>query len=591
MTADTATALPRSAIWPLPDWLKDVESEPAYGWAIQAWYRAASQRGAWFDARKAEAVVQHWPKWFKLTTDRFAGKAFRLLTWQEITVRLMVGWKRPSEQIDAETGKTIIEQVRVFSRLLLWVPRKNGKTEFLAALALLFFVFDKKLAGSEGYCFARDEDQARIPFSRMKAMLNANDALTGGATPRVTMTAKGIFLTETQSLFQLLSGKPDGKHGRMPQVIFGDEMHEWESRDMEETLRQGTGMRLEPIELYASTAGIKSRGVGYQLFEETQAIATGVSDDASTLAVIFAASPEDDWQDETAWRKANPTIGIAPTWDYLRKEAAKAKGNPRAEAAFRRYHLNQWVENVSRWLPADKWRGCAPDAEAWRGRAEMLVGRRCFGAVDAAGNLDIASLVWLFPPIDDETHWIVLPRFWVPEATLQRRADQDRATPWLKWQAEGALETTPGEVTDQNFIAAAIRQGLDMFQVERLGFDPWNTHKLKSDLVADGVDQDLIRDLRQGHQSLGEPSREFERLVFSGELDHGGHPVLGWMAGNAVVRFDANMNFVPDRKRAADKIDGIAATVMALALAIGGEGPDDIDDYLAGLRAERETAG
>ncbi len=573
MTVDTATALPRAALWPLPDWLKAVEDDPAYAWAINAWRKAAAQPGAWFDARKAELVVQHWPQWFKLTTDRFAGKSFRLLLWQEIVVRLLVGWKRPSEQIDAETGQPIIEQVRVFSRLLLWVPRKNGKTEFLAALALLFFVFDKRLAGSEGYCFARDEDQARIPFGRMKAMLNANNALTGGATPRVTMTAKGIFLPETQSLFQLLSGKPDGKHGRMPQVIFGDEMHEWESRDMEETLRQGTGNRLEPIELYASTAGIKSRKVGYQLFEETQAIASGVSDDASTLAVIFAAAPDDDWRDEAVWKRANPTLGIAPTWDYLRKEAAKAKGNPRAEAAFRRYHLNQWVENLARWLPADKWAACAPDAGAWKSRAEKLVGRRCFGAVDAAGNLDISALVWLFPPIEGEESWIVLPRFWAPEATLQRRADQDRATPWLKWQAEGALETTPGEVTDQNHIAAAIRQGLDMFAVERLGFDPWNTHKLKSDLVNDGVEQDLIRDLRQGHQSLGEPSREFERLVFSGLLDHGGHPVLGWMAGNAVVRFDANMNFVPDRKRAADKIDGIAATVMALALAISGEEP------------------
>ncbi len=590
MTINTATALPRAALWPLPDWLKDVEADPAYGWALTAWRRAAAEPGAWFDARKADLVVEHWPKWFRLTTDRFAGKAFRLLKWQEIIVRLLVGWKRPSEQIDAETGKPIIEQVRLFSRLLLWVPRKNGKTEFLAALALLFFVFDKKLPGSEGYCFARDEDQARIPFGRMKAMLNANDALTGGATPRVTMTAKGIFLTETQSLFQLLSGKPDGKHGRMPQVIFGDEMHEWESLELADTLRQGTGNRLEPIELYASTAGIKSRGVGYQLFEETQAIISGVSEDASTLACIFAAAPDDDWQDEASWIKANPTIGIAPVWGYLRKEAAKARGNPRAEAAFRRYHLNQWVENISRWLPAEKWRACAPDAEAWRGRAEKLVGRRCFGAVDAAGNLDIAALVWLFPPVEPEEHWIVLPRFWVPEATLERRADQDRATPWLKWKAEGALETTPGEVTDQNFIARAIRQGLDMFAVETLGFDPWNTHKLKSDLVADGVDQALIRDIRQGHQTLAEPSREFERLVFSGLLDHGGHPLLAWMAGNATVRFDANMNFVPDRKRAADKIDGIAATVMALALSLDGAPPDDIDDYLAGLRAERETA-
>jgi phage terminase large subunit-like protein len=575
---ETATALPSPVLWPLPAWLVDVQDDPAYGWAIGAWTRAAAMPGAWFDARKADGVVANWPRWFRLTSDRFAGVPFRLTLWQEITVRLLVGWKRPADHIDPRSGNPVVYQVRVFSRLLLWVPRKNGKTEFLAALALLFFIYER-LPGSEGYCFARDEDQAKIPFGRMKAMLMADPSLTGGATPRVTMTAKGIFVIETSSLFQLLSGKPDGKHGRMPQVILGDEMHEWETRDLEDNLRQGTGTRLQPVELYASTAGIKSKAVGYGLWEETLTIAAGQSDDLSTLAVVFAAAPEDEWQSEQVWKRANPTLGLTPTWDYLRKEAAKARGNPRAEAAFRRYHLNQWVENTVRWLPADKWKACAPDPEGWRVRAERLKGRRCYGAVDAAGNLDIAALVWLFEPETPGGPWELLPRFWVPEATLQRRAKADKATPWMKWHEAGAIETTPGEVTDQNYIRKAIRDGMADYAVQMLGFDPWNTMKLKTDLVADGVDIEMMRDIIQGHRSLGEPSREFERLVFAGLLDHGGHPVLGWMAGNVVVRFDENMNFVPARKRSADKIDGIAATVMAIALTMGGDEPAPVSPW------------
>ncbi|WP_374307218.1 terminase TerL endonuclease subunit [Methylocella sp.] len=75
---------------------------------------------------------------------------------------------------------------------------------------------------------------------------------------------------------------------------------------------------------------------------------------------------------------------------------------------------------------------------------------------------------------------------------------------------------------------------------------------------------------------MGEATAEFERLVFAKLLDHGGHPVLRWMAGNALIRFDRNMNFVPDKQRSREKIDGIVAAIIALAAAISDEGGDMI---------------
>lgn len=196
-TQTSAEALrPTGALWPLRKWLAAHQADLSYGWALPAWRCVAAQKGAWFDAAKAERVVENWPRWFKLTSDRFAGVPFRLFDWQAVTVRLYVGWQRPAEHVDPHPGQPCIYHVRVFSRLLLWVPRKNGKNELLAALALLFFVYER-LVGSEGYCFARNEEQAKIPFGRMKAMLLHDRALTGSATPRVTMTTEGIFVAET----------------------------------------------------------------------------------------------------------------------------------------------------------------------------------------------------------------------------------------------------------------------------------------------------------------------------------------------------------------------------------------------------------
>jgi phage terminase large subunit-like protein len=559
----------------LPDWLAAVEKRPGFGWAISAWRKATAAPGAWFDAAKADAVVALWPTVFHLTDDRFAGKPFRLNLWQEIIVRLLVGWKVPIEVTDPDTGATIVVWVRLFRRLMLWVPRKNGKSEFLAALALLFWALEG-VVGGQGYVFARDEEQAKLPFNKMKAMVAYSDELARD----IQAHKRSLYLKPCAAAFELLTGAEEGKHGKGPVVIVGDEMHEWKSRKIENDLRQGTGTRLEPMELYASTAGLKTNLTGVELWDESLAILEGRIDDATTLVVLFAAAEEDDWEDEAVWAKANPSLGLSPTVPFLRREAALAMGNPRKTATFKCYHLNQWVESTSRWLPLKKWDACAKDKTAWRTRWKKLAGRRCFGAFDVSSTQDITALIWLFPPEGGEQRWQMLCRFWVPEDTLAERIRQNPRVGFAKWLDAGAIETTPGDFVDQGFVEQAILEGFEQFDVAGLGFDPWNARKLMGDLQKAGVDPELMTEIRQGILSLGEPSKKFETMVFGGQLDHGAHPVLRWMAGNVAIRFDENLNFMPAKKRSAEKIDGIVAAVMAIGVAMAEEEPETVQVFL-----------
>lgn len=57
-----------------------------------------------------------------------------------------------------------------------------------------------------------------------------------------------------------------------------------------------------------------------------------------------------------------------------------------------------------------------------------------------------------------------------------------------------------------------------------------------------------------------------ERAYISGKLAHGGDPLLSWCASNIVSRRDQNLNMAPDKKRSADKIDDIAALLMAVGV-------------------------
>jgi phage terminase large subunit-like protein len=123
----------------------------------------------------------------------------------------------------------------------------------------------------------------------------------------------------------LLTGKAGGKHGKAPTVTLGDEMHEWVSRELADTLRQGEAS-LEPIRLYASTAGLKQQGTGYGLWEESLKILDGRVQDTTKLIVIFAAPEDADWTDEETWRLANPSIGLSPTLATLREDCERSPG-------------------------------------------------------------------------------------------------------------------------------------------------------------------------------------------------------------------------------------------------------------------------
>lgn len=554
-----------------PAWLQAVDGDPSYDWARTAWDSAARVDGAWFDHQLANHIIADWPNWATLTLDRFAGVKFRLSTWQEIVVRLLVGWFIPTPILDPETHQTKTIYIRLFRRLMLWIPRKNGKSEFLAALALLFFVIDGVNHG-EGYVFARKEDQALIVFNRMATMVaNCPDLKA-----EILTFAKSLYLKPLTSKFEVLTGSPEGLHGKSPTVIVGDEMHEWKTLIIADTLRQGTGGRLQPIELYASTAGRKAGGhtAGEQLYEESKAIVDGRKVDPATLAVIFAANDNDDPADLATWNRANPSLGLSPTQHFLSQELVKAEGNPRAMATFKCYHLGIWADEVSKWLPLKKWDACAASKDGWKLYPQTLRGRRCYLTFDVSSTTDVTALVLLFPPTDQDPKWRVMSRFWIPADNVAARVAE--GAPVNQFIAAGAMETTEGDYVDQNVLGEAILEACRDYDVMRIGFDPWNARKLFTDLcttdkIIDGVaglDAQLFLEIRQGVRTLGEPSKKFERLVFAGLLDHGGHPVLRWMAGNTVIHFDRNLNFMPAKDRSAEKIDGIVAAVMAVCLTI-----------------------
>ncbi|WP_181008540.1 terminase large subunit [Sphingomonas montanisoli] len=532
----------------------------------------------WYDEAAAEAAVAFFPDYCRLTDAEWAGRPFVLATWQaEDIIRPAFGWKRK-------------DGTRRYRRVVVWVPRKNGKTELAAGVSLLGLIGDGEMGG-QGYSIATDKNQASIVFDKATTMVGLSEPLKD----HLTCFKPSIYCPQLNASFKPLSGRPKGKHGLSPSIVVGDEVHEWENDDLYTFVHQGTGARRQPLEFLISTAGKKS-GYGWELWNECQAILAGESEDRETLVIVYAAEPDDDWSDEATWRKANPNLGISPKLDYIRAEYAKAKESPRLENKFKNFHLNLWSEQAVRWLPIDTWDECGladPWAETvqrdgqrrivndrWKELEQDLIGRRCFGGLDMSSTTDLTAWVLVFPPLDEGCRWIWLPRIFVPEDRIAERVKRDKVAYDL-WKLSGALITTPGNVTDYAAVKAHVFRDAENFNLAAAAIDRWNSTQLTVELADEGLN---VMTFGQGYSSMSAPSKELERQVLGRVIDHGGHPLLRWCAGNVAIEQDAAENIKPTKSKSTERIDPIVAGIMGMGIAMAAKDEGGMDDYLSALR-------
>jgi phage terminase large subunit-like protein len=512
----------------------------------------------WFDETAAQSAVDFFPRFLRFTSGEWASRPFTLEDWQQDDiVRPLFGWKRA-------------DGTRRYRRCFVWVPRKNGKTELAAGIALLLLLGDAE-EGGEVYSIATDKDQAAIVFNKAAAMVGKSPALQESLLTLKT----AIYCSELNASFKPLAGSPKGKHGLAPHGVIGDEVHEWNDGELYQFVHDGEGNRRQPLEFLISTAG-KKGGYGEEVWNECEKIVDGTLDDPETLVVIYAADETDDWQDEATWYKANPNLGVSKKLSAMRTDARRARQSPRLENSFKAYHLDIWSEQAVRWLPIDSadddgrrfgWRYCAGPV-GWKELETKLIGKRCFSGGDLSSIADLTSLVHFFPVQDGLEKPHVLARFFKPELLIQAHAKRDKL-PYDRWVDEGALIATPGNVVDYAFFKSTLFADAERFEIVNIGMDRFNATQTVIEIQQAGLPVEFFQ---QGFLSMSPPSKELERLIISNGLFHGNHPILSRHARVVAVETDPAGNIKPTKARSAERIDGIVGLVEAIGVASKDEG-------------------
>lgn len=492
-----------------------------------------------YDKGKADRAVAFIEN-LRHTKGKWAGKKFLLLPWQEQIIRDLFG-------IVGENGK------RQFLTAYVEIPKKQGKSELAAAIALYLLYADNE-PSAEVYGAACDRSQASIVFDVAKQMVQMTPALLKRS--KITAATKRIVNYSNAGFYQVLSAETGTKHGLNVSGLVFDEIHAQPNRKLYDVLTKGSGdAREQPLFFIITTAGTDKNSICYELHSKALDIKAGRKKDHTFYPVVYGLTEADDWNDESNWYKANPSLGHTISIDRVREAYKNALENPAEENVFKQLRLNIWTSATVCWIPDHIYdRGNLPID------MESLQGRECYGGLDLSSTSDITAFVLVFPPKAENEKYIVLPFFWLPEDTLELRCRRDHVL-YDVWELQGYIQTTEGNVIHYGFIEKFIEELGEKYHIKEIAFDRWNATQMVQNLEGMGF---TVVPFGQGYKDMSPPSKELYKLLMEGNINHGGHPVLKWMAQNVVMRQDPAGNIKPDKEKSVEKIDGIVATIMAL---------------------------
>ena len=406
---------------------------------------------------------------------------------------------------------------------LVGLPRKNGKSAWLSAIALESLVLGAQ--GGEIYSCAAEKEQAKIVFNTAKEMVRLHPELS----ELLTVYKDTIHNPKTGSVYRALSSDAFSKEGLNPTLVCFDELHAQPNRELFDVMSLAMGARIEPMLVAITTAGVKSDSSGkdsicFSLYEYGKRIALGEVVDPSFFFAWWEANNDGDYRDPNAWKEANPGFDDIVAADDFASAILRTP-----EAEFKTKRLNIWTSTSDTWLPHGAWDVLSDPREIPDGTDVVL-------GFDGSFNGDCTAIVAV--SVEEVPHIM-------PVAVWEKPDEADAS-----WQIP-VLE-----------VEDAIRAAATRWQVLEIACDPYRWARTFQVLDDEGLP--VVTFPQTASRMTPATTRFFESVVNS-TLTHNGDARLARHIANAQLRTDnRGSRFAKEAKGSKRRIDLAVSSVMAL---------------------------
>ena len=440
-----------------------------------------------------------------------------------------------------------------FKNIVVFIPRKNGKSYIIAILAILSTM---KEAGGEAVIAAGNLKQATIMYNQICGLIKSYPSLSKA----FKVLRSEIRCLAKNSKIKALTSNAKNMDGINPHFVAIDEAMVVD-RAVKSSLLTGSMMRKSVQNFYISTEyniEMKSGWMDEQI-EYSQNVLDGIIEDDRILSFIYRLENAEEISDEKNWIKANP---ILPEIDdsELKEKYQKALVSPSEmkDLLIKNFNVAQSIADDNAYLDIEKWKACRSEEPIdWKG-IHVNVG------VDLSKTTDLTAVS--FTGTDEEGNVLVHSHGFLPEDSLLSGNRREKID-YRKLEQLGYCTINEGGVIDYDIVKQYIINIEKKFGciIDTIQFDMYNALMMANELAQEGFN---VVECKQNILTLSYPTKTFREKVYLGQVRYDKNELLDWCVSCAITEEDRNGNEKISKNKSQKnnkRIDMIAAVIFSYA--------------------------
>ena len=368
---------------------------------------------------------------------------------------------------------------RRFKEAFIFVPRKNIKTTFAAALAWALSLIESP-SGSKVYIVSAALKQSLESFGflayNVRRLGLSQDDDPNGLRILDNNAERSISgsVGEGSIYINALASNPDQQDSFNANIIIADELHAYKSPKQYNVLKEATKAYTNKLVIGISTAGDRENSFCGHRLKYCRQILNGTikSADADALFVYIAAAPVDesgnvDYTNADVQRMANPAYGESIRPNDIMTDALQAQNDPQQRKDFFAKSLNVYTSAMRAYFNIAEFR--ASDAKYhWTIEELAKLPIKWYGGADLSKMHDLtaACLYGVYQGVN-----IIIPHCWFPVTAAAVKAEEDNI-PLFGWQEDGWLSMSNDKsVNHAEIVAWFVRMRQMGFKIAEVGHD------------------------------------------------------------------------------------------------------------------------